>query len=274
MPIIAMTQESGSHGKEVAQQVAEKLGLELVCHRVFEQHVADKLHAEGTLVHRFLQGKPGLLERWKTDHSALSAYTVEQIYEIAACGNVLMRGWGATHLLRPVAHVLCVRICAPIAHRLKVLMDRLGIGEDKARTVISTNDAARATTMYALAPSEPDDATEYDLVLNSARVPVEECVAEIIRLVGEPAFRETAESRARLAALHREAQVRAALQADATTSGVSPFVRIITDPQSNRIALEGAVDTYDQKGNTERVVTGLRWVSGVENRLHVVGFGG
>ena len=181
MPIIAMTQEAGSHGKEVAQQVAEKLGLELVCHRVFEQHVADKLHEDRSLVHRFLQGKPGLLERWKTDHGALSAYTAEQIFEIATHGNVLMRGWGATYLLRPVAHVLCVRICAPTAHRLKVLMERLGISEDKARAAIAANDAARATTISALAPSERDDASDYDLVLNSARVPVAECVAEIVR---------------------------------------------------------------------------------------------
>jgi len=274
MPIIAMTQEAGSHGKEVAQQVAEKLGLELVCHRVFEQHVADKLHEDRSLVHRFLQGKPGLLERWKTDHGALSAYTAEQIFEIATHGNVLMRGWGATYLLRPVAHVLCVRICAPIAHRLKVLMERLGISEDKARAAIAANDAARATTISALAPSERDDASDYDLVLNSARVPVAECVAEIVRLVGEPAFQETVESRARLAALRREAQVRGALRADATTSGTNSFVKVITDPHDGCIALEGAVQTYDQKRDTERVVAGLSWVSSVENRLHVVGLGG
>ena len=271
MPIIAMTQEAGSHGKDVAQLVAEKLGLQLVCHRVFEQHVADKLHEDRSLVHRFLQGKPGLLERWKTDHGALSAYTAEQIFEIATHGNVLMRGWGATYLLRPVAHVLCVRICAPIAHRLKVLMERLGTGEDEARAIVAANDAARATTMIALAPGERDDASDYDLILNGARVPVAECAAEIVRLVGEPEFQETVESRSRLAALHREAQVRAALRADTATSGVGSFVKVITDPHDGRIALEGAVQTYDQKRDTERVVAGLSWVSSVENRLHVLG---
>jgi cytidylate kinase len=274
MPIIAMTQEAGSQGKEVAQQVAGKLGLELVCHRVFEQHVADKLHADRTLVHRFLQGKPGLLERWKTDYGALSAYTAEQIYEIATGGNVLLRGWGATYLLRPVTHVLCVRICAPVAHRLQVLIERLGIGEKEARAKVAANDAARRATMRALRQDEWDNGPAYDLVLNSARVPVAECVAEVIRLVGEPAFRETAESRAKLAALRREAQVRAALRADSATSGVGSFVKVISDPHDGRIALEGAVQTHDQKRDTERVVAGLSWVSSVENRLHVVGPGG
>jgi len=274
MPIIAMTQEAGSQGKEVAQQVAEKLGLELICHRVFEQQVADKLHADRTLVHRFLQGKPGPLERLRTDRAALAAYAAEQIYEIAIRGDVLMRGWGATYLLRSVTHVLRVRICAPVAHRLKVLMERLGIGEDEAHAIIATNDAVRATTMSALAPNERHDASDYDLVLNSARVSVAECAAEIVRLAGEPAFQETVDSRARLAALRREAQVRAALRADTSTSGVGPFVKVITDPHDGRIALEGAVQTYDQKSDTERVVAGLSWVSRVENHLHVVGVGG
>lgn len=274
MSIIAMTQEAGTQCKEVARQLADELGLELVCHKLFEQQVADKLHADGNLVHRLLQGKTGLLERWKTDQGALAAYTAEQIYERAARGNVLLCGWGATFLLRPVAHVLCVRICAPIQHRINVLMEGLGIGEEQARSIIAENDAARLATMHVLAPGEADDACEYDVVLNTARVPVAECVDDIARLVGDPVLQETAASRAKLAALRREAQVRAALRADVTTSRISLFVRIIADPQSNRIALEGAVDTYDQKGNTERVVAGLRWVSGVENRLHVVGFGG
>jgi cytidylate kinase len=273
MPIVAMTYEAGAQGKEVARQVAEKLGLELACHRMFEQHVAERLHANSNLVHRFLQGKPGLLDRLVTDQGALAVYTAEQVYELASRGNVLICGWGATHLLRPVTHVLCVRICAPIEHRIAVLMERLDIGEEAVRAKIAENDAARAATMHALAPDERGD-TAYDLMLDTARVPVAECVAEITRLVGEPVLQETAESRARLNALRREAQVRAALRADAATAGVDSFVKVITDPHNGRIALEGAVQTYELKGDTERVVAALPWVSGVENRLHVLGHSG
>ena len=271
MTIVAMTYEAGSQSKEVARQVAEELGLELVCHKVFEQHVADRLHADRNMVHRFLQGKPGLVERWRTDQGALTDYAAEQIYDLAARGNVLLHGWGATHLLRPVAHVLCVRVCAPIGHRIAVLMRELDIGGEAARAKIAENDAARATAMRALAP---DDATAYDLVLDTARMPVAECVAEITRLVNEPVLQETAESRGKLHVLRCEAQVRAALRADAATSGVGPFVKVITDPHNGRIALEGAVQTYELKGDMERVVTALPWVSSVENRLHVVGHAG
>jgi cytidylate kinase len=268
MTVVAMTYEAGARGKEVARQVAGKLGLELACHRMFEQQVAERLQASSNLVHRFLQGKPGLLDRLKTDQGALAVYTAEQVYELASRGNVLLCGWGATHLLRPVAHVLCVRICAPIDQRIAVLMERLDIGGEAARARIAENDAARTATMHALAP---DDAITYDLVLDTARVPVAECVAEITRLVDEPVLQETAESRAKLNALRREAQVRAALRSDAATCGVGPFVKVITDSHNGGIALEGAVQTYELKRDTERVISSLPWVSTVENHLHVVG---
>jgi hypothetical protein len=150
-------------------------------------------------------------------------------------------------------------------------MKQLGIGEEEACEKIAEHDAARATRMRAFAPDEPGDTSAYDLVLDTARVPVAECVAEITRLVSEPVLQETAESRVQLAALRREAQVRAALRADTATSGVAPFVKVITDPHDGRIALEGAVQTFELKGNTERVVAALPWVSSVENRLHVMG---
>jgi cytidylate kinase len=274
MTVVAMTYEAGSQCKEVARQVAEELGLELVCHKTFEQHVADKLHAAPNLVHHFLQGRPGLIERWKTDRGALADYVAEQIYDFAARGNVLLHGWGATQLLRPVAHVLCARVCAPIEHRIAVLMRKLDIGGEAARARIAENDAARAIMMRALVSGEPDDACAYDLVLDTARIPVTECAAEITRLVSEPILQETAESRGKLHALRREAQVRAALRADAATSRVGSFVKVITDPHNGRIALEGAVQTYELRGDTERVVAALPWVSSVENRLHVMGLGG
>ena len=274
MPIVAMTYEAGSQCKEVARQVADELGLELVCHKAFEQHVADKLHAAPNLVHHFLQGKPGLIERWKTDQGALADYIAEEIYDLAARGNVLLHGWGATHLLRPVAHVLCVRVCAPIEHRIAVLMRELDIGGEAARARIAENDAARAITKHAFASGGPDDTCAYDLVLDTARMPVTECVAEITRLVNEPILQETAESRGKLHALRCEARVRAALRADAATSSVGSFVKVITDPHNGHIALEGAVQTYELKGNTERVVSALPWVSSVENRLHVLGHSG
>lgn len=67
------------------------------------------------------------MERLRIDGTRMARYTAREIIEIAVKGNVLIRGWGATYLLRSVPHVLCVRICAPMPFRTRMLMKRLGI---------------------------------------------------------------------------------------------------------------------------------------------------
>ena len=61
-------------------------------------------------VDHLLEGKASLLERWKIDSKRLPRYTAEEILELAAKGNVLIRGWGAAYLLRAVPRGVCVRI--------------------------------------------------------------------------------------------------------------------------------------------------------------------
>ncbi len=55
-----------------------------------------------------------LLERWNIDEKSLSLFTAEDVFDLASRGNVLIRGWGAAHLLHSVPHILSVRVCAPM----------------------------------------------------------------------------------------------------------------------------------------------------------------
>ena len=155
MTVIAMTREMGSLGRDVALALAEELGLDLVQHQLVE-HVADKMHLRENSVNRFLEGKAGLLERWGIDEKELSLYTTEEILQVATRGNVLVRGWGATYVLRKVPHVLCVRICASEASRVAVLMRRIGIDDPVvARKEILGSDAAHLRTMQHLFHGNP-----------------------------------------------------------------------------------------------------------------------
>ena len=152
MTVIAMTREMGSLGRDVALQIAGDLGLELVQHQMVE-HVAGKMHLQESSVNRFLEGKAGLLERWGINEKELSQYTHEEILDVAANDNVLIRGWGATYVLRNVPHVLCARICASEESRTDVLMERIGLTDrDIARKEVLANDAAHARTMSHLFP--------------------------------------------------------------------------------------------------------------------------
>jgi hypothetical protein len=72
MTVIAMTREMGSRGREVALELAEQLGLKVIHHELIEQNLAARLNLPESMVHRFLEGKVSLFERWKINRSRLS----------------------------------------------------------------------------------------------------------------------------------------------------------------------------------------------------------
>ena len=109
MPVIALTQEMGSLAKDVAERVAQIAGLAVMRNEVME-NVAQRMHVPPSLVRRVREGQAGLVERLTTDKQQFALYTEEEILQQAERGNVVLRGWGATCLLRPVPHVVCVRV--------------------------------------------------------------------------------------------------------------------------------------------------------------------
>lgn len=266
MPVIAMNQEMGSQGKLVAEKLAADLGLEIVRHEIM-QHVAEKMHMRKSTLQRFLQGKAGLLERWGTDEASLTLFKVEEILDLAAKGNVIIRGWGATHVLRPIPHIPCVRVGAPFGTRLRWVMDSLGTDdEDMVAEEIRHSDAAHRANMqhqFGVAWGEP---MQYDITLNTERLSVDTCVEMIKQLLKRPEFRETPESRAKLANLTLEYHARAALRANPRTADV----RIAISADAGRLRLEGIVAGAGEQQAVAEVLTQVPGVKQVDNKLKVM----
>jgi cytidylate kinase len=263
MPVIAMNQEMGSQGKFVAEKLAEELGLEIVRHEIMD-HVAEKMRLRKSMLQRFLEGKAGLLERWGTDEASLALFKVEEILALAAKGNVIIRGWGATHVLRPIPHIPCVRIGAPFATRVKWLMNRLNTDdEEMASEEIRHSDMAHRTNMqhqFGVAWGEP---MQYDITLNTERLSVATCVEMIKELLKRPEFKETPESRAKLANLTLEYHVRAALRAGSKTADV----KISISADSGKMKLEGIAASTEERHAIAEVVGHVPGVKSVDNKL-------
>ncbi len=269
MPAIAMTREMGSLGKDVAAGLAARLGLEVVHHELVERGVAERLDAPESEVHRFLEGSMSFFERWKIDTKKLSRYTAGEILELAKEGNVLIRGWGATHVLRAVPHVLCVRLCAPMESRARVLMKRLGIDDVTiARREIERNDAAYSRTMHYFFDSDWQNPLNYDIVLNTERVPVEACAEQIALLAESPAFQENEASQRILADKLIESRVRAVLELLIGEGHFGSALDIAVE--TGRVTLTGAVFNHEAVLSAERIVRDLEGVTEVDNKLMAV----
>lgn len=266
MPVIAMNQEMGSLGKDVAHALAEELGLAQVTHEVVD-HVAEKMHKRKSLIRRVMEGKAGMLDRMSTNSRNVSTYVAEEVYELAARGNIIIRGWGATYLLRSVPHVPCVRVCASIDNRVKWMMKRLNTNDEElVRQELRRSDAAHTHNMNVRFGVTWGDPLLYDLVLNTDRVSVSACVDQIKTLLSHPGFQETGNSHGVLANAALEARVRAALRSDEDTD----HVNVTVSANEGHVKLEGVVVDEAECSAAERVVRGVNGVASVANGLRLI----
>lgn len=266
MPVIALTQEMGSLAKDVALRVAEAGGLEVMRNEVAET-VAERMQVPASLIRRIREGQAGLVERLSTDKQQVALFSAEEVFAQAERGNVVLRGWGATCLLRPVQHVVRVRVTRPAAARVAWLMDHLGTDDrDAAESELRRSDAAHASRMQAQFGVTWGDPLLYDIVLNTERLSVDSCAEQILQLARRPEFQETAQSRAVLAGLALSARVRAALKANTSTSNVDVQI----DACEGRVVLSGIVVNEQEKAEAARVATAVDGVREVDNQLRLM----
>jgi cytidylate kinase len=271
MTVIAMTREIGARGSDVAAGLAERLGLEIVHHELVEHDIAARTGLSEEEVHRHLEGEATLVERFTLDKRRLSRYTAQEILELAAKGNVLIRGWGATYLLRMIPHVVCVRICAPMAYRERTLVERLGLsGPVAAQREIAHSDAAHNGLMRRIFGVDWQDPTLYAAVLNTARIPISDCVEHIVRLTESEAFRETSHSQQLLLDHLLRARVRNELDgrfgASALQSGIEAHVT------NGKVLLIGATTDEQLIVEAVRCAQGIEGVHAVESQIRHIAF--
>jgi cytidylate kinase len=270
MPIVAMTREMGSLGKDVAAALADRLDRQVVHHEIID-NLASKMRLRKSHVIRFLEGKSGILERLTTDKTSLSIFTADETFALVESGKVaVIRGWGATHLLRPVSHVISVRVCAPFEVRVKRMMERLntdnrGFVENEIRL---SEEAHGAITRRHFGVNW-QESEHYDLTLSTERLSIEKCADEVMALLDDPTFRETEESKRNFRNLALSAHIRAALRADERTGRMSFLIKC----DDGVASLSGIVDIGQEPKHAVEVVARVPGVRQVKSELRSVAYG-
>src|SRR6185295_11787758 len=101
------------------------------------------------------------------------------------------------------------------------------------------------------------DSENYDLVLNTERLTIEECAEGVINLLDDANFQETAESQRVFRNLALEAHVRSALRQDARTNKL----QVAITAQDGEVTLGGLVDKSQETADAIEVaskVAGVR----------------
>jgi cytidylate kinase len=270
MAVITVTREMGTLGKDVVQGLADALKCEVVHHEMVEHDLAARLGMQESTVHRYLEGDATLFERWKVDKHKLSRYTALEILKLAQKGNIIIRGWGASALLKDVQHVLRVRIYAPQEFRQTVLMRRLNVHDTNlARREIERSDAAHGRIVHGFFGLDWKNPLLYNIVLNTGSLPIQTCVTTLTRLAEDPAFQETAETRAALNDKLLEWQIRNVLIGRELVDfgGASVDVAVT----AGAVVLTGSCYAVELKEAISRIVREMPGVKSVEDRIYVVG---
>jgi cytidylate kinase len=264
MPLIAMTREMGSLGKDVAAGIAARTGRKVVYQEMIEP-LANKMRLRKSHVERFLEGKSGIWERLTTDQTSLSIFTADETFRFLRDGSTaVIRGWGAAHLLKSVPHVVRVRVCAPLETRVARMMQRLGTGNRAAvESEIALSEEAHTAITRRHFGVNWRDAEHYDVVLNTGRLSVEECVDELEGLMRRPAFQETPESLRMMENMAIEWAVRSALRREPRTADAA--VTIECDGDKVRIA--GVVEDQARSDAVAQVAARVEGVKSVDNQL-------
>ena len=269
MPVIAMTREMGSRGREVGQRVAAEMGLSIVLHELVEGEIAERMQVPENVIHHRFEGGATLREHWRVGTGRMARHAAEEILMLASKGNVLIRGWGSCVLLREVPHVACLRVCAPMGRREEGVMERHGLRDRAAaRLEIERNDAAQERLLREVYGVDRYDSLLYDLVLNTGRLSMDTCVRLVCDLLARPEFQETPASRARLADKILEARVRARLH-DRFTVGTGvrgADVKVCGD----KIVLTGSAIHRALAEEAGRIAGGVAGARDVDNRIEVV----
>ena len=266
MTIIAMGREMGSLGKNVAEGVADKLGLPLLHYELID-HLSDRSRVRRSHVVRLLDARDDPSDPLTADHTLPAILSAVEILELATLPEgCLLRGWGATALLADVSHLVRVRVTAPMEARVKNLAKKFPRASvDTLREEIKLSDEAHAAIMKRHFNADYQDAANYHLVLDTKKTTVAKCIDRIVTLAREPRFAPTAASVRKLESLMTEAHVKALLKLHPPTRALT--VDVAADGRNVRLG--GRVATVELKARCELVAWRVPGIQGVQNALAV-----
>ena len=264
MPLIAMNREMGSLGKDVAKGLSAALGLKVQHHEIID-HLANRARVRKSHVISFLEGTQGIFERLTVDNLKLRILTADEIMSASEANDgVILRGWGATSLLKDVPHAVRVCVSASRRERVKRMMRRLDMDDQvAAERIVDQNDEAAQAVMRRHFHIDVRDINEYDVGFNTDRMSAEQCVEKILAMVRSPQFEETEESRGKLRDVAITHHVRAALRTHQATAHCYVKCTVLY----GRITLEGVVDDTEQRAACGEIAGRIKGVMDVDNRL-------
>jgi cytidylate kinase len=239
MSIITISRGTASGGQALAELVAAKLGWPCLSNEVIVEAAKRYSVPEPELVKAF-ETAPTFWEKLTASRRVYLTCVQAAMCEYAVRGNLVYHGHAGHELLPGISHVLKVRLVAPMAYRIRAVMERNPRLDRKgAARYIQQVDEERTSRMRYLFGVDWRDPHLYDLVLSLQKLTLETARDLVIQVVQWEAFQPTAASMQALRNLALASRIRAAL---GTHPQLSPY-EIGVDVGDGVATLSGTLPT-------------------------------
>ncbi len=234
MPVITISRGSFSHGVEVAEKVAQKLGYDCVSREVLIEVSKDFNIPEIDLFHA-IHDAPTLLDNIFSRKEKYLAYIQAAILRHLIKDRVVYHGFAGHFFVKDIAHALKIRIIAGIEERIHLVTERRGISRKEAIHYIHKLDEHRrkwGLQLYGVTTADP---SLYDMVINIERITIDDAVYIICHKVGLPHFQTTDASQQKILDLWLAAEVKAAL------IDLQPRIEVTANDGNVRLQTNGSI---------------------------------
>jgi cytidylate kinase len=248
MAVITISRGSYSHGKEVAEKVATKLGYKCISRDLLLEVSKEYDIPEIKLVHA-IHDAPGILDRLNHKKDKYIAFIKSALLNHLKEDNIVYHGLAGHFFVKYVPHALKVRVLTDMEDRVRLEMERKGIDANEARRVLAKDDEERRKWSQDLYGIDTADPGLYDLVIHIKQLTVNDAVDMISDCVSKEQFKTTPESQRMIEDLALSAALSKAL------IGVGPDIEVCVD---NNVAF---IETKAPIAAEERLIKEIRKVA-------------
>jgi cytidylate kinase len=197
MGIITISRGSYSRGKEIAEQLSQKLGYQCISREILLKASRDFNVPEVKLL-QAIQDAPSVLDRLKHGKKKYIAFIRKAFLEQIQKDNVIYHGLAGQFFTSDLPNILKVRITADFNFRIKVVMKREDVSEEKARQILTKIDEERtkwSMFLYGIDTKAPE---LYDIILHIDTITVNDAVEILYNYAKLPCFQTTTDSQKKL----------------------------------------------------------------------------
>ncbi len=232
MGIITISRGCYSHGKEIAEKVADRLGYECVSREILLKAAKFFNVPEGELL-KSIHDPPSFFERFTHGKDTYLSYIRAALLEYIKRDNVVYHGYGGHLLLADIVCVLKVRVLARMQERIDMVGRQKNLSVQEATREIEAEDRQRLQWARLVYNKDLNDPSLYDLAIQIGPLSVSDACDIICNAVESSALRTGEADMRKIGDLAIESHIRAILQTynPVQVTVEEGNVRIVLPPQ-------------------------------------------